>query len=131
MTDRWTNFRLCFNATPGGGIRRLAGWVMCHNGSWWVKRHVCKARAGLPPLQLSNEEAEADAAPWVQAKTRAGCVRYLARAVLLVLKDDPTDGTEMLEWPPHVKERAELALKRGGRIFGREASSRVGIEAQR
>lgn len=114
------NFRLCFAAAlspPGfvnpssrgtsAFIHRVAGWVAFRDGSWWVKRHVC--------------EDASEPAPWVQAKTRSGCVRYLARAVLLDLKHDPTDGANTPEWPKTVKERAELALKLGGRVFGREA----------
>jgi hypothetical protein len=86
-------------------VGRLAGWVCYHDGAWWVKRHVC-ADATEP-------------APWVQAKTRAGCVRYLARAVLQQLEKDPTDGQACPDWPAHVRKRAKLALKLGGRIFNR------------
>jgi hypothetical protein len=100
---QWRHFRLCFAAAPDGWVRREAGWVAYHEGSWWVKRHHCKDESLYQ---------------WVRAKTRAGCVRFLARAVLQDLKHDPTDGVAFPAWPAHVKVRAERALELGGRIFG-------------
>jgi hypothetical protein len=111
----WTNFRLCFAAAPYGVVRRLAGWVCYHDGSWWVKRHDCKA-ATSTGLAISTE-AGTETVPWIRAQTREGCVRYLARATLLDLKHDPSDGAADPSWPKHVKERAQFALKLGGRII--------------
>lgn len=126
-----TSFRLSFAATSCGSVGRLAGWVCYHDGAWWVKRHVCAAdRSRLtdtvgaihPVLLVLDPFVRPDAtepAPWVQAKTRAGCVRYLARAVLKQLEKDPADGQACPDWPAHVHKRAKLALKLGGRIFNR------------
>lgn len=101
MTADWTNFRLCFAAAPGGWVRRLAGWVCFHDGSWWVKPHVCDG---------------VDAAPWIKAKTRAGCVRYLARWTLLDIKVTGDIDAASPEWPSYVTERAKRALELGGRL---------------
>jgi len=99
VTDDWTDFRLCFSAGPG--IKRVAGWVCFHDGAWWVKRHLC---GGV------------EDAPWVQAKTRSGCIRYLARWVLLDIKKTGDADAPDPRWPRHVVKRAKRALELHGKM---------------